>query len=284
MRLNRATLGRPAYWLALSLAIAVVPLLTACGASSQPEPSTDEAAVINMPIENRATDLTRDDLRVSQGDTVRLRFTSDEPGEIHLHGYDLTADVSPEQPGELVFEATTAGAFGINFHVLPPDGAADYAPAGDGHSHDQPSVVVSETPIGVTITAEADSQGGVDVQIATEGFTFTPDLVDQPHTPGVGHAHIYVDGEKLDRVFDSHYHIDPLPPGEHEIRVSLNTNDHSELMFDGAKAESTVKVTVPDVGQATDNGEKSHEHDGHDHGDAREIIAEVHLGNLEVYP
>ena len=284
MRLNRATLGRPAYWLALSLALAAVPLLAACGASSQPEPSPAEAAVINLPIANRATTLTRDDLRVSQGDTVRLTFTSDEPGEVHLHGYDLTADVSPEQPGELVFEAAAAGAFGINFHVFQSDGAADSAPAGDGHSHDQPSVVVSETPIGVTITAEADSQGGVDVRIATEGFTFAPDLVDQPHTPGAGHAHIYLDGEKLGRVFESDYHIADVPPGEREIRVSLNTNDHSELMFDGAKAEATAKVTVPDVGQATDSGEKSHEHDAHDHGDAREIIAEVHLGNLEVYP
>ena len=35
---------------------------------------------INLPIARRATTLTRDDLRVSQGDTVRLTFEADEEG------------------------------------------------------------------------------------------------------------------------------------------------------------------------------------------------------------
>ena len=286
MRLNRVTSRRPAYWPALSLALAAVLLLAACGTASQPEPSPPEpsavsATVIDLPIVNRSTALTRADLRATQGETVRLTVTTDEPGEVHLHGYDLTADVAPGHPGELVFEATTAGAFAINFHVFA---AGDMAGGGSDHHASAPKTVASETPISVAITAEPDADGGVDVQITTEGFRFAPDLVDQPHTPGAGHAHIYVDGEKLGRVFESEYHIASLSPGQHEIRVSLNTNDHSELTFNGSRVEATASVNVPDVGQNRGDSHGGQGHGSHSHGDEREIVAEVHLGNLEVYP
>ncbi len=240
------------------------------------------AVVINLPIANRDTTLTREDLRVSRGDTVRLVLEADEEGEIHVHGYDLTAEVSPAHPGELVFQANTAGAFALNFHVFAASDADDH------HEAEEPELVASEHPVSVSITAEPDAQGGVDVQIVTEGFRFAPDLVDQAHTPGAGHAHIYVDGEKLGRVFENEYQIEQVAPGDHEIRVSLNTNDHSELTYAGKKIQSSVTVSVPDVGQADGSGEAAHSHDGHGHSHGapgeREIIAEVHLGNLEVYP
>ena len=301
--------------MALLLGIAIAFMATlACGSAAQPDTatsgSTDPVSTtsgdqghnsdpgqvmqdqtqsdevhINLPIARRATTLTRDDLRVSQGDTVRLTFEADEEGEIHLHGYDLTAEVSPEHPGELVFEAATAGAFALNFHVFADAKAVG---ADDHHGAETPETVVSETPVSVRITAESDGQAGVNISIVTEGFRFAPDLVDQSHTPGAGHAHIYADGVKLGRVFETEYHIAELPPGDHEIRVSLNANDHGDLVYGGAKVESIVTVTVPDVGQA-DGDSDGHQHDdghGHSHGTAgqREIVAEVHLGNLEIYP
>ena len=287
MRLNHAKPSRPAFWLALSLCVIALALLVACSSAAQSEPAapapaeqTNAAAVmIDLAIAARATTLTRDDLRVTQGDTVHLTFTSDEAGEVHLHGYDLTAAVSPEHPGELTFEATTAGAFGINFHVF-----------GGDPLHSDTKTVVSETPVSVAITAEPDADGGVDVSIVTEGFRFAPEAVDQAHTPGAGHAHIYVDGEKLGRVFEPEYHIDQLPAGEREIRVSLNTNDHSDLVYDGKKLEATTTVMVPEVGQGHGSGDTNadshnggHSHGSQDQGE-REVVAEVHLGNLEVYP
>ena len=316
MRMDHAISGRPRHWLAITLAVLSVSILAACGTASQTEPPIPDATAgvrvmpaptndsqpaaeaaptdekhISLPIANRATTATRTDLRVTQGDTVRLTFTADEPGEIHLHGYDLTADVSPGHPGELVFEATTAGAFGINFHVFAGERASASDAADDGHHHDESATIVSEIPISVSITAEPAERGGVDVSIATEGFRFAEELVDQPHEPGVGHAHIYLNGEKLARVFESHYHIADLAPGRNVIRVSLNANDHSELIYNGAIVDSTAIVIVPETAQSgdddhgdDDDGHGGHEHDGHDHDASVEIVAEVHLGNLEVYP
>lgn len=305
MILNHAQFGRRFVRLAATLSIVALLAVVACSPNPDPDaagPSSADVSdsnaasdtsdagdngdvvEITLPIANRATTTTRDDLKVQQGDMVKLSFSSDEIGEVHLHGYDLTAQVSPDQPGELVFEAENAGAFGINFHVFGNEGMED---AGHSHSHDSAATeqMVSDTPVAVSIAAEVDADGGVDVQIAAEGMSFAPELVDQEHTPGAGHAHIYVDGEKLGRVFEPTYHIADLPPGDHEIMVSLNTNDHRPLVFDGAAVEDTVTVTVPDIGQ----GSSSHDHggdghEGHDHGTEHEIVAEVHLGNLEVYP
>ena len=48
---------------------------------------------------------------------------------------------------------------------------------------------------------------------------------------GEGHAHIEIDGVKIARWYGSWGHIPWLPRGEHELRVSLNTNDHQEYAF-----------------------------------------------------
>ena len=244
-----------------------------------------DTKVINMNIVTRNSSLSRRDLQVKRGDTVSINFTADEAGEIHLHGYDMTAAVSPDAPGTLNFVAETAGAFALNFHVFASE---DTEATGDHHVAETPEIVVSETPVSVDITAEPDAHGGVDVYIVTRGVRFAPELVDQVHTPGAGHAHIYVDGTKLGRVFEDEYHVAELAPGEHEIRISLNTNDHGKLAFGGKRVESIATVTVPDVGQGHGDGQGRQRADGHGHshespGD-RDEIAEVHLGNLEVYP
>ncbi len=320
MLLSHLTSRRPACWLALSLVLIAVLIFAACGTSSQPDPATPDATVeshgatsdgespshadhatpgndtvgqvapadavvINLPVVARATTLTRNDLRVTQGETIRLSVTADEPGQIHLHGYDLTTDVSPDSPGELVFEATTAGAFSINYHVFAGDGTAQDSESHGDHQHGaETQTVESSVPIGVSITAEPDANGGIAVHIVPDGFRFAPELVDQPDTPGAGHAHIYMDGVKLGRVFEHDHHIADVSPGDHEIRVSLNTNDHAELTIDGSGVEDIVTVTVPDVGQHAGHGHTSDDTGGHDHGEHQEIVAEVHLGNLEVYP
>ena len=55
-------------------------------------------------------------LRVNKGDTVRLRLTSDAPGEIHLHGYRLATKLKPGVPGELVFKAYATGRYRLEWH------------------------------------------------------------------------------------------------------------------------------------------------------------------------
>jgi len=50
---------------------------------------------------------------ISQGDRVQLVVRADVEDEVHLHGYDLSADVAPNQPARISFRADTAGEFEV---------------------------------------------------------------------------------------------------------------------------------------------------------------------------
>jgi heme/copper-type cytochrome/quinol oxidase subunit 2 len=50
---------------------------------------------------------------VQQGQRVRITVDADVADEVHLHGYDLMADVEPGRPAELAFEATATGVFEV---------------------------------------------------------------------------------------------------------------------------------------------------------------------------
>jgi FtsP/CotA-like multicopper oxidase with cupredoxin domain len=67
-------------------------------------------------------------IRVSEGETVEIRWTTDAPAEIHLHGYDIETWVAPGAPATMAFEAFATGRFPITLH------GSD----GRGHAHGTP--------------------------------------------------------------------------------------------------------------------------------------------------
>lgn len=69
---------------------------------------------VGLAVEDGA--MTPDEVEVGEGDRVRLRVTSGEPIEIHLHGYDLEREVAPGEPATLSFEADLTGRFEIEEH------------------------------------------------------------------------------------------------------------------------------------------------------------------------
>lgn len=82
--------------------------------------------VIDLRIESRKVVAPMAAIRLTEGDTVELRWTSDEPVELHLHGYDLKIQVRPDAPAAMVIEASATGRFPITSHGW---GAG-------GHGHD----------------------------------------------------------------------------------------------------------------------------------------------------
>ena len=79
---------------------------------SQISPDAPRERTIDLAVENGA--MTPDE--VGEGDRVRLRVTSDEPLEIHLHGYDLEREVAAGEPATLSFEADLTGRFEMEDH------------------------------------------------------------------------------------------------------------------------------------------------------------------------
>jgi len=82
--------------------------------------------MLEVRIENRQVVEPREAIRVTQGDVIELRWTSDEAVELHLHGYDIEFDVEPGEPASMVIQANATGRFPITSH-----GWGD-----GGHGHD----------------------------------------------------------------------------------------------------------------------------------------------------
>jgi hypothetical protein len=55
-------------------------------------------------------------LKFRHGDEIALRFTSDEPGEVHIHGYDQEVGVGPGGAKVVRFKASLEGIFEIEDH------------------------------------------------------------------------------------------------------------------------------------------------------------------------
>lgn len=56
-------------------------------------------------------------IRVTEDDTVLIRWRADSETEIHLHGYDVKANLKPDAVTEMVFEAYATGRFPITAHI-----------------------------------------------------------------------------------------------------------------------------------------------------------------------
>jgi len=79
-------------------------------ATTAPKPPDVVTIRINVPG-GTAPEVRR--LSVKQGRKVRLVVTSELTDHVHLHGYDLIADVAPHAPGTIDFTANAPGRFEI---------------------------------------------------------------------------------------------------------------------------------------------------------------------------
>lgn len=55
-------------------------------------------------------------LQVHEGEQVTLNIQSDSADELHLHGYDLHAHITPDRTATLQFTANHTGRFGMELH------------------------------------------------------------------------------------------------------------------------------------------------------------------------
>ena len=67
-------------------------------------------------IRDRRVEGSASTIRVKRGETVLLRWRTDEAVSLHIHGYDMQANLSAGSPKTIRFEATVAGRFPITAH------------------------------------------------------------------------------------------------------------------------------------------------------------------------
>ncbi len=134
------------------------------------------------------------------------------------------------------------------------------------HSHSEKYEVSAEQAPKVELVVSEDAKSGYNIKIVATDFVFTPEGVNGENVIGEGHAHLYVDGEKVARLYSPYFHWDGSFEGTKEFRVTLNANDHSEYAVDGEVIEVSQTVTHDsdaeghDEMHMMDSNEESHDH------------------------
>jgi hypothetical protein len=80
---------------------------TTTAAEPEPEPTIAVTVRGGAPVGGQAR------ATVKQGDPVTIVVDADTADEVHVHGYDLKANVAPGKPARIAFTATLAGGFEI---------------------------------------------------------------------------------------------------------------------------------------------------------------------------
>ena len=113
---------------AATLAFAVIAIGSSLSLAA-PQQTQDAAAAqtrIEIRIENHKV-VGDKVIRLTEGQRVELIWTTDAATELHIHGYDIRIDVSPEVPAKISFIAHATGRFAVTSH-----GFGDQ----NGHGHE----------------------------------------------------------------------------------------------------------------------------------------------------
>ncbi len=153
----------------------------------------------------------------------------------------------------LVFGAGLGFVLAASTGVQPADhaGATDasvhdhsaHDHAAMGHDHSKLTEVTGPAPT-ISLTFHPDGPQSRNMEMQVKNFAFDPVAVNGAHIEGRGHAHIYINDIKIGRAYGPWVHLEALPFGTHEVRVTLNANDHSQLAVDGTPIEAVATLTI----------------------------------------
>ncbi len=126
----------------------------------------------------------------------------------------------------------------------PPTGHGQQHPHGDAH-HGTFEIPPGQAVPTLNLVVHPDALRGWNLEIQTTDFRFAPEQVNQANQPNLGHGHLSINGEKSGRIYGPWVHLVDLPPGRHQITVSLNTNRHQTLIYQGQPIAAMVEIVVP---------------------------------------
>jgi hypothetical protein len=95
----------------------------------------------------------------------------------------------------------------------------------------------------VWMDIKPDLKDGYNIRFIPTNFKILPEKVNTMHVMGEGCINLYINGEKVARVYGEYYHID-LEPGEYEIMATLLSNELTEYTFRAEPISAVETLTV----------------------------------------
>ena len=100
-----------------------------------------------------------------------------------------------------------------------------------------------------TLDVQKDPTGGFNVQVVTTNFVWRPEMASMKHVPGEGHAHVYLDGRKIMRIYNEWFHLNTFQfstrSGEQLLIIEFVGNDHAPYTLQGLPVGAQQIVDVP---------------------------------------
>ena len=109
--------------------------------------------------------------------------------------------------------------------------------------------IVQEAAPQATLDIQKDPTGGFNVHVVTTNFVWRPEMASMQHIPGEGHAHVYLDGRKIMRIYNEWFHLNTFQfstkPGEQLLSIEFVGNDHAPYTIQGLPVGAEQIVDVP---------------------------------------
>ena len=109
--------------------------------------------------------------------------------------------------------------------------------------------IVQEAAPQATLVIHKDPTGGFNVHVKTTNFVWRPEMASMQHIPGEGHAHVYLDGRKIMRIYNEWFHLNTFQfstkPGEQLLSIEFVGNDHAPYTIQGLPVGAQQLVDVP---------------------------------------
>ncbi len=88
------------------------------GAATSPtsEDTAEDAVEVSVSVQDGEVDPPTQRVEVEQGQQMRLIVTSDVDDQIHVHGFDVEAELQAGQPATVEFVADQTGLFEVETH------------------------------------------------------------------------------------------------------------------------------------------------------------------------
>ena len=114
----------------------------------------------------------------------------------------------------------------------------------DALMHDPSRIINLEAAAAPSLDLQvyALADGSFNIQLQTSKFTFTPQNIDMAPVIGEGHAHLYVDGVKIARLYSEWHHLPTLPPDAETLTVALYANNHQGFAVNGKLISASVRL------------------------------------------
>jgi len=109
--------------------------------------------------------------------------------------------------------------------------------------------VAQEVAPKASLEVKKDPTGGFNVHVSSSNFVWRPESASREHFVGEGHAHVYLDGRKIMRIYNEWFHLNTYQfatrAGEQIVSIEFVGNDHAPYTIQGIPVGLEQIIDVP---------------------------------------